>query len=201
MCVCSDWMKHAKNWMEFQRFEQIFYQIKCPLQINHSPFRRIRGSKKSSTSLLAYIALWFAAVLLNFSHIQLFKLCGCSFLQLINCVSSGWFVNGRLESMGTVLLTALQQQPHHCCSFLSVAARPGKESSLWRPQLRIYVQRFPFPLSGQPRASRSADADVLPIPQPQLPESHPGWLFPRWRHSVHWLMLLTTSWLHCSYIQ
>lgn len=86
--------------------------------------------------------------------------------------------------------------------FLSLAARPRKASSLWRPKLRVYLPWFPLPFSGQPRASRFAHANMLPIPQPQLPESHPGWLFPRWWHFVHRFRLLSASdWLNCSHIQ
>lgn len=96
------------------------------------------------------------------------------------------------------LLSCLWQS----CPFLSPAKGLGNESSLWGPQLRVHIQRFPFPFSGQPRASGLTHAYMLPIPQPQLPESHPGWLFPRWRHSVHRLRLLTTSdWHHCSHLQ
>lgn len=86
--------------------------------------------------------------------------------------------------------------------FFPPATGPGNEPSLRGPRLRVHIQRFPFSISGQPRASRLAHANMLPITQPQLPESHPGWLFPRWRHSVHRLRLLTASdWHHCSHIQ
>lgn len=102
----------------------------------------------------------------------------------------------------TVLLATLLLRRYSSCPYFPLATRPGEESSLWRPQLRVNFQRFPFPFSGQLRASRSAHANVLPIPQPQLPESHSGWLFPRWRHSIHRLRLLSTSdWHHCSHLQ
>lgn len=96
--------------------------------------------------------------------------------------------------------------PHFCSVFhnsvLVPAARPGNESSLWGPQLRVHIQGFPLPFSGHLGASRSANADMLPITQPQLPESHPGWLFPRRRHGVCGLGLLsTTDWHHCSHLQ
>lgn len=79
---------------------------------------------------------------------------------------------------------------------------PGHEPSLWGPQLWVHIQGFSFPFSGQLRASRLAHANMLPLTQPQLPESHPGWLFPGWRHSIHGFRLLTASdWYHCSHLQ
>lgn len=87
-------------------------------------------------------------------------------------------------------------------SCVSPAEGPGKESPLRGPQLRVYLQRFPFPISGQLRASGSAHADMLPIPQPQLPESHPGWMLSRRRHCIHRFRLLSTAErLHRSHIQ
>lgn len=82
------------------------------------------------------------------------------------------------------------------------AARPGNESSLWGPQLWVHIQGFPLPFSGQLGATRSPNADMLPITQPQLLESHPGRLFPRWRHGICGLGLLSTSdWHYCSHLQ
>lgn len=96
--------------------------------------------------------------------------------------------------------------PHCCYVFTNLsffpATGPGNEPSLWGPQLRVHIQGFPFPFSGQFRASRLADANMLQITQPQLPESHPGWLFPRRRHSIHGLRMLTTShWHDCPHLQ
>lgn len=112
---------------------------------------------------------------------------------------SSWFEqNEPTHTDHATLLISLWQFWH----FLSPATGLGTESSLRGPQLRVHIQRFPLPFSGQPRASRLTHANMLPIPQPQLPESHSGWLFPRWRHSVHRLRLLpTTDWHHCSHLQ
>lgn len=70
------------------------------------------------------------------------------------------------------------------------APGPGNESSLRGPQLRVHFQGFTFPFSGQLGASGPAHANMLPITQPQLPESHPGRLFPGRRHGVRGLGLL-----------
>lgn len=95
----------------------------------------------------------------------------------------------------------------HCFSiltnlFLVPAPGPGNESSLRGPQLRVHFQGFTFPFSGQLGASGPAHANMLPITQPQLPESHPGRLFPGRRHGVCGLGLLAALyWHHCSHLQ
>lgn len=101
-----------------------------------------------------------------------------------------------------LLIILLSTPILHLCRSHPLAPGPGFESPLWRPQFWVHIQRFPFPLSGQLRASGLANANMLQIAQPQLPESNPGRLFPRWRHGIHGLGLLTSSdWHHCSHLQ
>lgn len=81
------------------------------------------------------------------------------------------------------------------------APGPGHESTIRRPQLRVHIQRFSFPFSGQLWAHRLAHANVFSIAKPQLPKSHPGRLLPRWRHNIHRLRLTSTDWQHRSHLQ
>lgn len=126
-----------------------------------------------------------------------FSSCGHSLNFLYRC--SHW---QKINVLIFVQLLTLHRFSILTNLLLVPAPGPGNESSLRGPQLRVHFQGFTFPFSGQLGASGPAHANMLPITQPQLPESHPGRLFPGRRHGVRGLGLLAApDWHHRSHLQ